>query len=81
MATKQVAISLSVTPIINRSIDKSAVQPLESSSRVNIEKIDQLINLAGELVITQAMLVAINHCGDHEGNELLQRDIYQLDRK
>jgi two-component system chemotaxis sensor kinase CheA len=36
-------------------IDKSTV--VESSIRVNVEKVDQLLNLVGELVITQAMLI------------------------
>ncbi len=37
--------------------EKSATAALESSTlRVSVEKVDQLINLVGELVITQAML-------------------------
>lgn len=37
--------------------EKSAAATLESSTlRVSVEKVDQLINLVGELVITQAML-------------------------
>ncbi len=37
--------------------DKTPAAPLESSTlRVSVEKVDQLINLVGELVITQAML-------------------------
>jgi two-component system chemotaxis sensor kinase CheA len=38
---------------------KSAPRPAagESSIRVSVEKVDQLINLVGELVITQAMLI------------------------
>ncbi|MEK7811376.1 MAG: Hpt domain-containing protein, partial [Pseudomonadota bacterium] len=38
-----------------RSSDK-AVPAADTSIRVNVEKVDQLINLIGELVITQAML-------------------------
>ncbi|MBC7701092.1 chemotaxis protein CheW [Aquabacterium sp.] len=38
-------------------VDKPAAAGLESSTiRVSVEKVDQLINLVGELVITQAML-------------------------
>ena len=40
-----------------RKEDKAAAHGAEASSiRVSIEKVDQLINLVGELVITQAML-------------------------
>lgn len=40
-----------------READKSATHAAESSSiRVSVEKVDQLINLVGELVITQAMI-------------------------
>ena len=38
-------------------VDKAPAAALESSTlRVSVEKVDQLINLVGELVITQAML-------------------------
>ena len=36
--------------------DKAAAKPESSTLRVSVEKVDQLINLVGELVITQAML-------------------------
>ena len=36
--------------------DKTAAAPESSTLRVSVEKVDQLINLVGELVITQAML-------------------------
>ena len=36
--------------------DKAAAPPESSTLRVSVEKVDQLINLVGELVITQAML-------------------------
>ena len=36
--------------------EKAAVGPESSTLRVSVEKMDQLINLMGELVITQAML-------------------------
>jgi len=36
--------------------DKAAAAPESSTLRVSVEKVDQLINLVGELVITQAML-------------------------
>jgi two-component system chemotaxis sensor kinase CheA len=51
-----------------------------STIRVNIEKVDQLINLVGELVITQAMLLQRTQAlgqGQHEG---LLSDLSQLSR-
>ena len=36
--------------------EKAAAAPESSTLRVSVEKVDQLINLVGELVITQAML-------------------------
>ncbi|BAL97272.1 chemotaxis protein CheA [Rubrivivax gelatinosus] len=36
--------------------EKAAASPESSTLRVSVEKVDQLINLVGELVITQAML-------------------------
>jgi two-component system, chemotaxis family, sensor kinase CheA len=39
-----------------RASDKEAASTESSSIRVSVEKVDQLINLVGELVITQAMI-------------------------
>ncbi len=39
-----------------RASDKESSGPESSSIRVSVEKVDQLINLVGELVITQAMI-------------------------
>ena len=39
-----------------RASDKESSGPESSSIRVGVEKVDQLINLVGELVITQAMI-------------------------
>ena len=52
----------------------------ESSIRVGVEKVDQLINLVGELVITQAMLLQC--AGQMEGNapERLLQGLGQLER-
>jgi two-component system chemotaxis sensor kinase CheA len=38
------------------SREKAAAAPNRATLRVSVEKVDQLINLVGELVITQAML-------------------------
>ena len=62
-----------------RATDK-AVSSAETSIRVSIEKVDQMINLVGELVITQSMLAeAASHLDPvlHEG---LVNGLVQLER-
>ncbi|HEY8085544.1 MAG TPA: chemotaxis protein CheA [Methylophilaceae bacterium] len=51
-----------------------------SSIRVSIEKVDQLINLVGELVITQAMLAQTASMLDPVQHEALHRGTAQLER-
>lgn len=58
----------------------AAANPDAASIRVSVERVDQLINLVGELVITQAML---NETGQHvEGTiaERLQNSLSLLER-
>ena len=52
----------------------------DSSIRVSIEKVDQLINLVGELVITQAMLTQSASQLDPMVVERLQSGLSQLER-
>ena len=69
------------TPAANKQTNNRPSPPqAESSIRVGVEKVDQLINLAGELVITQAMLAQSAIEAINEGNESLQRGLYQLQR-
>lgn len=64
-----------------RESDKPAAQNAESSSiRVGIEKVDQLINLVGELVITQAMIEQRVNALDPVNNEGLINSVSQLTR-
>ena len=65
-----------------RTSDKVAVSANAdaTSIRVNIEKVDQLINLVGELVITQAMLAQTASKLDPAVNELLAKGMNQLER-
>ncbi|WAJ69940.1 chemotaxis protein CheA [Catenovulum adriaticum] len=49
---------------------KSAKQTESGSIRVGIEKVDSLINMVGELVITQAMLTQLSE-GELDNNKLL----------
>lgn len=50
-----------------------------SSIRVSVEKIDSLINLVGELVITQAMLGQLSEGLDASRHERLQQALAQLE--
>ena len=55
--------------------------PLESSTlRVSVEKVDQLINLVGELVITQAMLAQNSKNVDAALHQQLAAGLADLDR-
>src|SRR5690606_9177303 len=51
-----------------------------STIRVGVEKVDQIINLVGELVITQAMLVQTASTLDPVLHDRLLNGIEQLDR-
>jgi two-component system chemotaxis sensor kinase CheA len=62
-----------------RESDKAAAADA-TSIRVGVEKVDQLINLAGELVITQAMLVQTASQLDPVLHEKLLNGLAQLDR-
>ncbi len=64
-----------------RDIDKAAHHNSETSSiRVGIEKVDQLINLVGELVITQAMIEQRTGSLDPMVHERLLNSVSQLTR-
>ena len=64
-----------------RESDKAPAANTESSSiRVGIEKVDQLINLVGELVITQAMIEQRVSMLDPVHNEALINSVGQLTR-
>ena len=52
----------------------------DSSIRVNVTKVDQLINQVGELLITQAMLVQIAGSLDPVLYETLHKSVAQLER-
>ena len=62
--------------------DKAAVAaPAESSTlRVSVEKVDQLINLVGELVITQAMLAQNGKAIDTALYQQLAKGLADLER-
>ena len=61
--------------------DKAPAAALESSTlRVSVEKVDQLINLVGELVITQAMLAQNSKSIDTALYQQLVAGLADLDR-
>ncbi len=55
-------------------------QDAETSIRVSVDKVDALINLVGELVITQAMLKQVSHALDPVLAESLFAGLDQLER-
>jgi two-component system chemotaxis sensor kinase CheA len=57
-----------------------AAQPEAATIRVAISKVDQLINLVGELVITQAMLAQNSQSLDPTVNQQLLAGLADLDR-
>lgn len=59
---------------------QAAAQPEAATIRVAINKVDQLINLVGELVITQAMLAQNSRALDPAANQQLLAGLADLDR-
>ena len=67
--------------LVVKKDDKAVAHGAESSSiRVSIEKVDQLINLIGELVITQAMIEQRSDSLDPMVHERLLNSVSQLTR-
>lgn len=58
----------------------SAAGPESTTLRVSVSKVDQLINLVGELVITQAMLAQKSRELDASANQPLLAGLADLDR-
>ena len=67
-------------PVQTAAAKPAAASGGDSSIRVNIEKVDQLINLVGELVITQAMLAQTASEVDPVIYEKLLNGMAQLER-
>ncbi|MGB7526172.1 MAG: chemotaxis protein CheW, partial [Castellaniella sp.] len=65
----------------DKSSGSKAAKPKESGTiRVGVEKVDQIINLVGELVITQAMLLQTSQTLDPVLHDRLLNGIEQLER-
>ncbi len=60
--------------------EKAAAVPESSTLRVSVEKVDQLINLVGELVITQAMLAQNSNDLDAALNQQMASGLADLER-
>ena len=64
-----------------RATDKVVAAQTEATSiRVGVEKVDQLINLMGEMVITQSILAQAAQGENAVENENLHRSLHQLER-
>ena len=74
------AIAADKKPAAKRDVDKMMSSAESSSIRVGIEKVDQLINLVGELVITQAMIEQRTDSLDPMLHERLLNSVSQLTR-
>ncbi|MDF0604260.1 chemotaxis protein CheW [Neisseriaceae bacterium TC5R-5] len=65
---------------INSNRNDKVPAAVESSIRVSIEKVDLLLNLVGELVITQSMLLQSSSCLDPVEHERLLNGVGALQR-
>ncbi len=75
------AASLAVRPPVKAEQRAPSTAQMESSTlRVSVSKVDQLINLVGELVITQAMLAQKSRELDSAANQPLLAGLADLDR-
>lgn len=80
-------VAIAPAPAATKTAAKTEAKPaaqaaqLESSTlRVSVSKVDQLINLVGELVITQAMLAQNSRALDPVMNQQLLAGLADLDR-
>jgi two-component system, chemotaxis family, sensor kinase CheA len=74
------AVAAPAAPAAPRAVRDVAANSEASSVRVGIEKIDTLINLVGELVITQSMLSQFHDGVDASQLEMLRQGLAQLGR-
>lgn len=74
------AVEKQVTTLAKPSSEKAAATQESTSIRVSVEKVDQLINLVGELVITQAMVEQRSSDLDPMVYERLLSSVSQLAR-
>lgn len=78
---KQEVAQLSTsTEVVKQPQPKKEVTRTASSIRVDIEKVDSLINLVGELVITQSMLSQVGNDFNVRQMEVLKLGLTQLEQ-
>ncbi|MFZ6871101.1 chemotaxis protein CheA [Undibacterium sp. Di27W] len=75
-----IVIPEKAAPLAEKKVEKPTASQESSTIRVGIEKVDQLINLIGELVITQAMLEQRTQDLDPIANERLLSSVAHLTR-
>lgn len=82
VASKAPVAAPAVTPAPKAEAPKASSAPAAESAtlRVSIEKVDQLINLVGELVITQAMLAQTGRGLDPLVHQQLMTNLGDLER-
>ncbi|AMO83553.1 chemotaxis protein CheA [Obesumbacterium proteus] len=83
VATAATDSDVSVVPsskAVARQKPVARAQATESSIRVAVEKVDQIINQVGELIITQAMLRQLSSSLDPAVHDTLISSIAQMDR-
>jgi two-component system chemotaxis sensor kinase CheA len=80
VAVAPVVAPVAAAPAAPRAVRDPAANSESSSVRVGIEKIDTLLNLVGELVITQSMLSQFNDGVDASQLEMLRQGLAQLSR-
>ncbi|MBT2767500.1 chemotaxis protein CheA [Stenotrophomonas sp. ISL-67] len=85
LATSAPAAAAPAAPVAAAAAPAPPTSEAETSIRVAVEKVDALINLVGELVITQAMLKQVSHALDpvhaeqlFAGLDLLERNTRDL---
>ena len=81
LTSTQVGDSAQKTQAVRSSMkQENAKAPAESSIRVGVEKVDQLINLVGELVITRSMLAQSASHLDPVQFEAIHEGLVNLER-
>jgi two-component system, chemotaxis family, sensor kinase CheA len=79
-ATREVPSPAPAPPATLRAAQEATASHEPGSIRVGVEKIDELINIVGELVITHAMLSQISHGVAGPAADALRSGMQQLER-
>ncbi len=74
------ATAAGAAPVSNPAVQKRAANSESGSIRVAVEKVDQIINQVGELIITQAMLSQLAKALDPAKDGMLLSSVAHLER-